>query len=109
MHERSSATATATVTAPDDQNTTYSQNVTSLRHKRELIDSTATSSVDDLIRTTESIPSTIQTIVNELNETIRSNETSDSNGSDSKETSSNSFYPRFHVTYWMFYPYSQVN
>lgn len=105
LHERpSAAAATVTATAPDEKNTTLTQNITSLRYKRDLLDSTTTTPGDDPVRTTESTPSTSQTIVNESN-----NETSDSNGSDSKETASDGSHPRFHVTYWMFYPYSQVN
>lgn len=108
LHERPSAAA-ATATAPDEKNTTLTQNITSLRYKRDLLDSTTTTPGDDPVRTTESTPSTSQTIVNESIETDRNNETSDSNGSDSKETASDGSHPRFHVTYWMFYPYSQVN
>lgn len=109
LHER-------TATAPDEQNTTtHTKSITNLRFKRDLSPTITTTTIttmttnvgDDRNRTTESTPSTLQSIVNELNETVRHNDTNDDlKGSESKEATSKN--PRFHVTYWMFYPYSQV-
>lgn len=101
---------------PDDKNTT-TINATSLRLKRDVQESTttitATTPLDDGTKTTESMPSTSQTISNELNESVeQQNETYDSNepsAAKPTDSSSDNLYPSFHVTYWMFYPYSQVN
>lgn len=94
---------------PDDKNTTT--NSTNLRHKRELQESTTDTPMDDVTKTTESMPSTSQTIANELNETVQLDETYDTSDSLPQPTDStaDNLYPSFHVTYWMFYPYSQVN
>lgn len=141
LHERTSA--------PDDKNTTTQtqttatiKNVTSLRQKRDVPESTiataTTIAQDDAIHTTEATaPSTLQTAFNELTDTFQFNDTHNSNnensnnivsnknsinnessGSNSGESAapvtaaptltSNSTHPTFHVTYWMFYPYSQV-
>lgn len=99
----------STAIAPDDHNTTYTQNITSLRFKRDASDTVDSTVGDDVIRTTESTPSTLTPIANEINENSWLNNTHgiDSMAFDSKETKHKS-YPRFHVTYWMFYPYSQV-
>lgn len=86
---------------PDDKNTT--SNATSVRQKRELTESTTLTPTEDTTKTTES-PNITQSIVNELNESVERNETFDQN----TESPSNDSYPSFHVTYWMFYPYSQV-
>lgn len=123
LHERTEA--------PDDKNTTIIKNMTSSRHKRDIQELTtattnttasdddaaaaAAAAAEDLAKTTESTPPTSQTIVNELNENIDRDETIDAIGeaasnvnSDARESIANSSYPSFHVTYWMFYPYSQV-
>lgn len=66
--------------------------------------------MDDTAKTTESMPSTAQTMSNEANENVQQNETHDASDSVAKPTdSSDNLYPSFHVTYWMFYPYSQVS
>lgn len=115
-------------TAPDDKNTTLN----ATRHKRELQETFTTTSntitnvtgpvsittttasiitpLEDVTKPTES--NTMQPMSNETsNETIAQNENYDSNEtvkSTELPIKSNS-YPSFHVTYWMFYPYSQVN
>ncbi|XP_031622573.1 uncharacterized protein LOC116340290 [Contarinia nasturtii] len=112
--------------APDDKNVTLN----ATRHKRESQEtlttiSTSTSStitnatgtatittiitqLDEVTKATES--STMQTMSNESsNETVELNENYDSNET-VKSTDlpiKSSSYPSFHVTYWMFYPYSQ--
>lgn len=102
------------ITAPDDTNTTVIVNATNLRYTRDLVE--VSTVADDVAKTTESTPIPSSTIPNESNEIGDNNETHELNNdatakpnSASKESpSSNSSYPTFHVTYWMFYPYSQV-
>lgn len=98
-------------TAVPDDNKNTTVNATNPRHKRELQESTTAIPMDDGTKTTESMPNTSQTIDNNLNETVQQNETYDANDSVPKpiDTSTENLYPSFHVTYWMFYPYSQVN
>lgn len=102
-------------TAPDDKNASIIINATNLRHKRELQD--VTTVMDDVTKTTESTSTMSSTLFNESNEAADYNETYTINNPDanpnfnlgSKETTTDTTYPTFHVTYWMFYPYSQVN
>lgn len=101
-------------TAPDDKNASNIINATNLRHKRELQD--VTTVMDDVTKTTESTSTMSSTLFNESNEAADYNETYTMNNPDaipnlnsgSKETTTDTTYPTFHVTYWMFYPYSQV-
>lgn len=149
LHERTAApddknTTTTTTTTTTMTTTTMTKNVTSLRQKRDVHDSIGatapTIEQDDAIRTTEAnAPSTLQTAIDELNDTFQFDDThnhsndknkhsgsnnifsdknrnsinDESNGSNSGQlaataVTSNSTHPTFHVTYWMFYPYSQV-
>lgn len=110
-------------TAPDDKNTTTVLNATNLRFKRELQESTTVA--DDAVKTTEFTSTVSSTATadataatSEPNDIVDSYETHASSGdatskpnaatTSHSETSSNHTYPTFHVTYWMFYPYSQV-
>lgn len=100
--------------APDDSNTTFTtNNATSLRQKRAVLETTSTTIENDLAHTTElTTHSSVQTTINNLvNETFQyndtqSNQSTSSNMDDQPSTSGS--HPTFHVTYWMFYPYSQV-
>lgn len=96
--------------APDDKNTTI--NATSLRQKRDIIESTSVTPADDEVKITEATTSTSQ-IVDESIESIERNETFNQNDDvtmkNPSELPSDGSYPSFHVTYWMFYPYSQVD
>lgn len=69
---------------------------------------TTTTTADDAAKTTESTFSTTPT--SESNEIVENidNDSEAKPEADLKETTPNGSYPSFHVTYWMFYPYSQV-
>lgn len=105
-----------TTVAPDDNNTiatTTTAATSSIRQKRDLFESTTilpSPFQSEIIETSE-------TVSVPLNVSFENYETSD-NESMSKQhqqidatenSTSNNLYPSFHVTYWMFYPYSQVS
>lgn len=99
--------------APDARNTTVSINSTNLRSKRELSEMTTTlPHGDGITKVPDSILSTSKPIADEANAQFEQNEINSSESTkrnvDSKENVENITYPSFHVTYWMFYPYSQV-
>lgn len=108
--------------APDDKNTTTVTNNTTTatttinqRQKRELSDLTTTSPASSVGGDITSSPDPTQGIPTfNVNGTMSErNETNDNETikrtTDSKETTDeDTTYPSFHVTYWMFYPYSQV-
>lgn len=95
------------ITAPDDNDTTLN----ATRKKRELQQETTTvTQLDmDVTKTTE-LPNISHTIANESNEIDEQIEMNASiETTRPTDSSTNNSYPNFHVTYWMFYPYSQVN
>lgn len=91
--------------AADDKNTTGMPNATNVRNKRDLPEMTTSLPADNDFT---KIPESIKTLSNEIDERNESNIDEQKRSSDSKDNSDNITYPSFHVTYWMFYPYSQV-
>lgn len=90
--------------APDDKSTTGMPNATNVRNKRDLLEmTTSLPSGNDSMRTPDT--KILSNEIDQQNETII-NEPKRS--ADGKENADNITYPSFHVTYWMFYPYSQV-
>lgn len=71
-------------------------NTTNLRNKRDLFDAT------------KSKPFNEQRLADDVSEIPNESKSEPQFASVDNTTADDDFYPKFHVTYWMFYPYSQV-
>lgn len=94
---RSTYSANGTALSAESTNASQSNNASSIRQRREISESTTLPPFD--ISTTTDLPE---------EDGAASNNQSDQ-ADDSAKSSDQNAYPTFHVTYWMFYPYSQVS
>lgn len=91
--------------AIDDKNTTGMPNATNVRYRRDLHEiTTSLPARNDFTKISDSI----KILSNEIDERNETKINEPKRNSDGRENVDNITYPSFHVTYWMFYPYSQV-
>lgn len=91
--------------AAGDKNTTGVPNATNARNKRDLAEmTTSLPAENDFTK----IPDSIKILSNDIDERNETNINESERHSDGMGNADNITYPSFHVTYWMFYPYSQV-